>query len=312
MKYALAELLEKIRGQYLLDGDPADKQFDNIKPIFEANEQSLTWLNPSRPDADQLAQNTRSQIIICHKNYNTQQFKGSGKCFIKVEVPKLTFLRLAGYFFKQEPEYGIHPSAVIHKEAQVHPRSYIGAGTYIGKCTIGEGSVIYGNCYLYDNTVVGARVTISAGTVIGADGFGYARNEEGVLEKFPHIGGVVIEDDVDIGANTCIDKGSLGNTLIKKGAKIDNLVHIAHNVVIGENSMVIANSMIGGSTMIGANSWIAPSVSVRDALVLGENVMAGMGAVVTRNVPAGETWAGSPAKELGAFKEQLRKIENLK
>jgi UDP-3-O-[3-hydroxymyristoyl] glucosamine N-acyltransferase len=109
---------------------------------------------------------------------------------------------------------------------------------------------------------------------------------------------VIIEDCVDIGANTCIDRGTLGNTVIRRGAKIDNLVHIAHNVVVGENTMVIANAMIGGSTEIGADSWVAPSATLRDAIQIGAASTVGLGAVVTKSVPDGEVWAGNPAKFL--------------
>lgn len=311
MRYSGKELLKNLPDKHKVDGNLSEKHFDNIKTIFEADEFSLTWLNPSRTDTEQLINNTLSQLIICSLDFDSSKFKNTNKCFIKVESPKLVFLRIVGQFFKTPVEYGIHKSAVIHPEAVVHPKSYVGPNTYIGKSTIGEGTIIYGNCYLYDNTRIGSNVIINACTVIGADGFGYARNENNILEKFPHIGGVIIEDNVEIGANTCIDKGTLGDTIIKKGVKIDNLVHIAHNVVIGENTMIIANSMIGGSTTIGANSWIAPSVSLRDAIVIGENVTVGMGSTVTKNIPAGETWAGSPSKELSLLKQQLKKIDKL-
>jgi len=139
---------------------------------------------------------------------------------------------------------------------------------------------------------------IHAGAVIGSDGFGYTRNEEGLVEKFPHMGGVVIEDDVEIGANTCIDRGALGNTFIGRSVKIDNLVHIAHNVVIEENSFIIANAMIAGSVQIGKNAWIAPSASVLQQLKIGDNALVGVGSVIRENVPANETWAGVPARKI--------------
>jgi len=118
------------------------------------------------------------------------------------------------------------------------------------------------------------------------------------LERFPHIGGVQIEDDVEIGANTCIDRGTLGNTRIRKGAKIDNLVHIAHNVDVGENTAIIANAMIAGSTKIGANTWIAPSACLRDAINIGKDATVGLAALVTKDIPDGELWAGFPARKI--------------
>ena len=124
-------------------------------------------------------------------------------------------------------------------------------------------------------------------------------------------GRVIIEDDVEIGTNTSIDRGTLGNTLIKTGVKIDNLVHIAHNVTIGKHTMIIANSLIGGSTIIGDHCWIAPSATIRDAVNVGDNVTIGMGAVVTKDIPSGEIWAGSPARRMDILKEQIKKLENL-
>jgi len=147
--------------------------------------------------------------------------------------------------------------------------------------------------------------------VIGADGFGYQRNDKGEFEKFPHIGGVVIKDNVEIGSNTSIDRGALGNTIIEEGAKIDNLVHIAHNVKVGKHSAVIANSMIGGSTIIGDYSWVAPSVCMRDQISTGNNVTIGLGAVVLKSIPEGETWTGSPAKPLAEFLELQKKLKKL-
>ncbi|MDX9907755.1 MAG: UDP-3-O-(3-hydroxymyristoyl)glucosamine N-acyltransferase, partial [Bacteroidales bacterium] len=143
---------------------------------------------------------------------------------------------------------------------------------------------------------------------------GYQRNSYNKLEKFPHIGGVIIEDDVEIGANTCIDRGTLGNTVIKKGAKVDNLVHVAHNVTIGNHAAIIANTMIGGSTVIEDYAWIAPSVSLMNGLSVGKGATAGLGAVVTKNIPDNETWAGNPARPMesfiklqGQFKQMLSK-----
>jgi UDP-3-O-[3-hydroxymyristoyl] glucosamine N-acyltransferase len=147
--------------------------------------------------------------------------------------------------------------------------------------------------------------------VIGSDGYGYQRNENLIFEKFPHMGGVIIEDNVDIGSNTCVDRGALGNTIIKEGAKIDNLVHIAHNVVIGRHCAIIANAMLGGSVVIADYSWVAPSASILNQVSIGKKVTVGMAAVVTKNIPDGETWAGVPAKPLKEFIETQKAIKNL-
>ncbi len=195
-------------------------------------------------------------------------------------------------------EYGIHPTAIIHPEAIISEKIFVGPNTVIGKCVIGDETIIYGNCYIFDNTTIGKNVTIMPNTTIGGTGYGYEKNEENEFELFPHIGGVQIENNVDIGANTCIDRGTLGNTIIGSGSKIDNLVHIAHNVAIGKNCAIIAHSMIGGSTIINDNSWVAPSSCLRDGISIGKNSIVGLGAVVVKTIPENETWIGNPAKKI--------------
>jgi UDP-3-O-[3-hydroxymyristoyl] glucosamine N-acyltransferase len=171
---------------------------------------------------------------------------------------------------------------------------------------LGEDSVLYAGVHLYAGVRIGRRVTIHAGTVIGADGFGYERALGGELTKFPHLGGVVIEDEVEIGANTCIDRGTLADTVVGRGARIDNLVHLAHNTRIGEHAAVIAHAMVGGSTQIGARAWIAPSACLRDRIAIGDDAVVGLGAVVTRAVPAGATVFGNPARPEAEQRQLLR------
>ncbi len=215
---------------------------------------------------------------------------------IVVEEPRLSFLRLVNALFAPPKPTGIHPTAVISPDAEIASNVYVGPFTYVGKCKIEEGSLIYGHVYIYDNTRIGRNVIIHAGTVIGSDGFGYHRNKDGILEKFSHIGGVIIEDEVEIGSNVSIDRGTLGNTVIHNGAKIDNLVHIAHNVVIGKHTAVISHAMIGGSTQVGRYSWIAPCACLRDGISIGDKTMVGMGSVVAKDVPDNATVMGVPAK----------------
>ena len=146
--------------------------------------------------------------------------------------------------------------------------------------------------------IKGKNVIIGENCSIGNDGFQYIENPEGRLVKFPHFGNVIIEDDVEIGNNTCIDRGALSNTIIRKGVKIDNLVHIAHNVDIGENTMVVAQSMVAGSVKIGKNCWISPSSCIKNKIIIGDNVLIGMGAVVIRDVESNSVMIGNPAKLL--------------
>ena len=282
--------------------------FNNVPPSEHVNEESLDWINPIKKNKLEYLLNSKARIIICDKSINNPQELQSTKCLIIVENPKLTFLRIASTFFLPKVEWGIHPTATVNSAANISDRCYIGPYSYIGKSTIGDETIIYGHCHIYDQVTIGSHVIIHAGTVIGADGFGYQRNENGAFEKFPHIGGIIIKDNVEIGANTSIDRGALGNTIIEEGVKIDNLVHIAHNVRVGKHTAIIANTMICGSTSIGEYSWIAPSVCIRDQLVIGNKVKVGMGSVVTKNIPNGETWLGVPAKPIAVFREH-QKIE---
>lgn len=283
----------------------------NVQTAENINEHSLDWVNPLRKNKLEYVIQSKARAIICDLDFPIEDVDLSNKCIIQVANPKLTFIRIASHYFQSDVYKGIHSSAIIHPLANIHETCYVGPNTYIGQCIIGKNTVIHGNCYLYDNTKVGENVTIHAGTVIGAEGFGYQRNENGEFEKFPHIGGVVIGNNVDIGSNTSIDRGALGDTVICDGAKIDNLVHIAHNVKIGKHSAVIANTMVGGSTIISDYSWIAPSSSLRDQLTIGNHVVVGMGAVVTKHIPDNETWTGSPAKPLDEFLKQQVKLKSL-
>lgn len=230
------------------------------------------------------------------------------KIYLVTENPKLLFLRIVNVLRKRSIQPGIHPTAIISDKAKISPSAFIGPYCVIEEAEIGNHSIIYSHTLIKENTVIGKGVIIQSNVTIGSDGYGYSRNVQNELERFPHISGVIIEDDVEIGSNTCIDRGSLGNTKIKKGCKIDNLVHIAHNVEIGENTAVIANSLIGGSTIIGNNCWIAPSATIRDALNIGNKVTIGMGAVVTKDVPDNDTWTGNPAKSLEELKVYNRKL----
>lgn len=297
----LGEIISSLRSEYRITGNTEEKFISSATPIGEAKEHSIVWAHPRRDDYIDLITNTMAEAIVCGTDELPDTAKTSGKCFIQVQDPRLVFLRIIDSFFVPPIEYRRHPSATIHEEAKLSEKVYIGAHSYIGKCTLGNNVVIRENVTIYDNVVIKDNVTIHAGTVVGADGFGYQRKEDGSFEKFPHIGGVLIEDDVEIGANTCIDRGTLGNTHIKKGAKIDNLVHIAHNVTIGEASIVVALSLVGGSTSIGDKSWLAPKVTIRDNVKIGNNTTIGMGAVVTKNVPNDSIWAGAPARPIKDF-----------
>jgi UDP-3-O-[3-hydroxymyristoyl] glucosamine N-acyltransferase len=219
---------------------------------------------------------------------------------VRRERSRLDFAGVLAHFFAASaPAPGIHPSAVIAPGAKIASSTAIGPlCTVADAVEIGAGCVLHAGVHLYSGVRLGGRVTVHSGTVIGADGFGYERDRTGALVRIPHVGGVVIEDDVEVGANTAIDRGAIEDTWIGRGARIDNLVHIAHNVRVGPGAAVIAHAMVAGSVKVGERAWIAPAACLRDGVEIGDDAVVGLGAVVTHDVPSGETVLGNPAREL--------------
>ena len=299
-KVKVKEILPLLSGSDQVVGN-TDNYFTNIRTAENINEESLDWINPKRQNKYEYLNNSRANVIICGKDVEIPDALKNNKCFILADDPKLTFVRIANSLFINKVEYSIHPTAVIHPEAEIPEKCFIGPYTYIGKSSIGEDTIVYGNCHIYDGVIIGKHVIIKPGTVIGADGFGYVRNQQDEFEKFPHVGGVVVRDYVEIGSNTCIDRGALGDTIIDEGAKIDSLVHISHNVKIGKHSAIVSNVTIGGSTVIGNYTWIAPSAVLKDHVVVGHKCTVGTGAVVTKNIPDGEIWTSLSARPLNRF-----------
>jgi len=243
------------------------------------------------------------------------ELKSANKTLIRVPNARVGFAKVLPLFFP-EPQFapGVHPSSVVHSTAQVDPTAYIGPFCAVGeRVKIGPGAVLEGsnhigadsqlgastrlfpNVTIYARSVIGARVRIHAGTVIGSDGFGYVFDEGG-HRKVPQVGNVVIHDDVEIGANVTIDRGALGSTIIGKGTKIDNLVQIAHNVVVGEYSIIIAQVGIAGSTKMGKSVTLAGQVGLAGHLKIGDHVTVAAQAGVMNDIPDGEKWLGSPAR----------------
>lgn len=304
--HSVRGILHTIKGGYSIKGNQS-KSFSNIRPILEANPDSLVFIDSHKPDKQALAKQTMAGIVICDDSIIIRDDWLRDKCFIIVENPKQVFAAIGNLLFKKKLEYKIHPTAIIHPAAKLHTKVYIGPFVYVGQSQIDEGAVIHSHCNICDNVHIGENVIIKPGCIIGSDGFGYLMNEEEEYENFPHIGGVIIEDNVEIGANVTIDRGALGNTHVKKGAKIDNLVHIAHNAVIGRHSIIIAGAVICGSAVIGDYSWIAPSVVINNNITIGKKTKIGIGSAVIRSVPDGETWFGVPAESLRNFVKSHRR-----
>lgn len=218
-----------------------------------------------------------------------------------VEKPRKSFAAILNHFLIKKEVFGtIASSALIDASVTLDKSTVI-----IGANVVIEENVIIGkyvsighNTVIKHGTVIQNNVKIGSNNTIGGVGFGYEPNEEGEYELIPHVGNVLIEDFVEIGNNTCIDRAVLGSTKLSRNVKVDNLVHIAHGVQVGENSLVIANAMVAGSVHIGKNVWIAPSSSIRQKLTIADDSIVGMGSVVVKNVGMGDVVAGVPAKKI--------------
>ncbi len=201
--------------------------------------------------------------------------------------------------------------ACISEKTQIGDRSKVMSGAYVGRnCGIGKDCIIYPNVTIYDGTVIGDRVMVHSGTVIGADGFGYAQHE-GVHHKILQIGSVRIEDDVEIGANCTVDRAAIGETVIGEGTKIDNLVQIAHNVKIGRGCIIVSQVGISGSTRLGEYVTLAGQVGLVGHIEIGDRAILAAQAGVPKDVPADKIYAGSPAREFMEFKRMEAHLHRL-
>jgi UDP-3-O-[3-hydroxymyristoyl] glucosamine N-acyltransferase len=243
------------------------------------------------------------------------------KVIIRAANPRVAFAKLLALFFPPNKfEAGIHPTAIISKSASVHPTAHIGpwctiadqvrigarsvlqGGNHIGAdSSIGEDTRLLPNAVVYPRSIIGNRVTIHSCTIIGSEGFGYVF-DQGVHRKIPQIGNAIIQDDVEIGANVTVDCGALGSTIIGKGTKIDNLVQIGHNVIIGEHCIIISQVGIAGSTKIGSYTTLAGQAGIAGHLKIGSQVTVGAQSGVMSDIPDGEKWVGSPAAPGSATK----------
>ena len=226
-----------------------------------------------------------------------------GKCdvpHIISDNPRLDFLRIVSAFFvEKEIPASIHPTAVVEDGAKIGKNVSIGAHCYIAsKVTIGDNTTILPNTSIYGKVTIGSNCYVKPGVVIGGSGFGFEYDENEVPIHFPHTGEIIIGNNVYIGANTTIDRATIDATIIKDHVKIDNLVHIAHNCTIEENTLIIAGTILCGGVTVGKNSWISPNSSIHQKIKIGDHCTVGMGSVVLRRVKSGDTVFGNPAEKL--------------
>tara|TARA_B100000029_G_scaffold183608_1_gene181171 strand:+ start:11045 stop:11959 length:915 start_codon:yes stop_codon:yes gene_type:complete len=276
-------------------------EITDFKPIQKSGLGTITFCSRADELGLKLISNCSASVIICHHKLKTK-IKNNSSNLIFVNEPRLWFLRCLKQFFPNPLPSGIHPSAIVEC-SNIGKNVLIGPFSYISKnVSIGDNTKIFGNVFIYDNVEIGKNVIIHASTVIGSDGFGFEMNEKGVLEKFPHIGGVKIGDDVELGASNCIDRGTLGYTEIGEGTKTDNLVHIAHNVHIGKNCRFAAGVITSGSCIIGDNVYFGTGTVLRDYIEIGDSTFIGVGSVVVKSFSNNSSIMGVPAREFKNLK----------
>jgi UDP-3-O-[3-hydroxymyristoyl] glucosamine N-acyltransferase len=287
---------------------------DKVSAASMPERNSLVFLKPDQPElCQQLLSLDYPLVVICDEMQSKKLSQNPAIALLVTEQPRFAFMTIASRFFGPKGQKrGIHDTASVDPSAKVDASASIGPMCVIGEnCAIGANTVLHAHVVLYDRVIVGNNVVVHASTVIGSDGFGYERSPNGEMVKFPHLGGVIIEDHVEIGSNTSIDRGSLSDTIIRKGAKIDNQVHIAHNCDIGADAVVIAQTMVGGSVKIGAKAWIAPAAVLLNQIEIGAGGFVALGAVVTKSVMENETVIGAPAVPEAEFKASRNALKRL-
>ena len=243
-------------------------------------------------------------LVLIPKGFDINGFKCA---FIEVENPRLSFARVINkYFLTMRKNKGIHQTCVLGDSCMIDESVSIGPNCVIGDgVVIGANTIINNNVVIFDNVIVGDNCYIKSGAIIGEDGFGFEFEQNGLPVRMPHIGNVVIGNNVEIGSNSIIARGTLNSTTIEHGVKIDDHVFIAHNCYISSNTMIIACAEISGSVTIGKNCWIGPNSSIIQKINIEDNSTIGIGAIITENV-------GENKKIMGLNSIELRGLARLK
>ncbi len=301
-------------------------KINELLNIEKAGPGSLTFLGSKA--YEKFFETTEASAVLVSKGFTGSR---SGVVCLEVDNPYQSFLMVLKRFFDYKHELsGIADSTSIHPDVKLGEGCAIGFNVVIGRncvigknvtifhnsvilenCSVGDNTLVYPNVTIRENTVIGKNVIIHNGASIGADGFGFVKGPDGVYVKIPQIGNVIIEDFVEIGANSCIDRAALGNTIIKAHTKIDNLVQIGHNVEIGSNTAISAQSGVSGSTKVGDDVIIAGQVGLVDHIEIGDGVIIGAQSGVSRNIKDRGIYVGTPVKPINQFKRLEVHIRNL-
>ena len=324
MKFTAQQIAVKLHGE--VEGNPKAEIFELAK-IENAKKGSLTFL--SNPKYTPYIYKTKASAIIVNKNLVLEDNLKS--TLIRVNNPYESFSTLLDYYKKVTVERtGVSSSAEIHESVKIESNCYIGSMTLIEKgsevsknvkifphvyigpnVTIGEGSVIFAGAKIMEDTVIGKNCVIHSGAVIGSDGFGFAPQENGAYKKIAHTGRVVLGENVDVGANSTIDKATLGDTFIGDGVKLDNQIQIAHNVKIGSNTVIAGQTGIAGSAKIGRNCVIGGQVGIVGHITIGDNVKVQGQSGIISNVENNAVVQGTPAFSYNSYSKSYVHFKNL-
>lgn len=318
MKFSAEQIAGIINGT--VDGNPS-VEVNTLAKIEEGVPGALSFL--ANPKYEEHIYKTDSSVCIVNNTFEPSNPLPDSLTLIKVDDAYACFAKLLEYYDtlkKEEPR--IESNSFIDDTAEIGDDIFVGAFAYIGRnavigdnvaihpnvtigpdVTIGDGTVIYPGATVYRDCVIGKNCIIHSGAVIGADGFGFAPNEKGEFQKIPQIGNVILEDNVDIGANSTIDRATMGSTIIRKGAKIDNLVQIGHNVEVGNDSAMAAQTGIAGSTKVGSNVLIGGQVGLAGHLKIGNRVKIAAQSGVGGNIKDDTKVMGSPAFDSDDYKK---------
>lgn len=324
MKFTAEQIAGILEGTVV--GNP-NVEVSKLAKIEEGTEGSLTFL--ANPKYKPYIYTTKASITIVNADFEPEEKLDT--TLIKVEDAYGAFTKLLEYYNQIKlNKSGVEKPSFVSDSAKIGEDIYIGAFTYIGdnvtignnvkifpnsyvgdNVTIGDNSIVFSGGKIYSECIIGKSCVINSGAIIGADGFGFAPNEKGEYSKVPQIGNVILEDFVDIGAGTTIDRATLGSTIIRRGVKLDNQIQIAHNVEIGKNTVIAAQTGIAGSTKIGENCQIGGQVGIVGHITIGNNVKIQAQSGIGRHVKDNEVLQGSPALTYGDYNKSYVYFKNL-
>ena len=311
MKWNIESMLIELGIDYRCGNIKSKNLFRNVATIQQGKEGDLCYCSFDGEEAVSLISKSSAGIILCKTNLEGFTDRCSSMTDAKllhpsqqlifVDNPRAAFIKIINKIYnKDKKNVGVSPTAIISATASIGSDCYIGNNAIVGEeCKIGNNTVISDRAVIVQKCIIGNNCIIEPGVIIGADGFAYERDKKTLeLERFPHIGGVTIGNNVEVCANSSIARGSLSDTVIGDGTKLDALVHVAHNVIIGRNCELTAGTVIGGSTTIGDTCWTGLNSTLKNKIKIGNKVIVGAGALVIHDVPDEDIVAGVPAKSI--------------